>query len=181
LHPKYLPLFHIIPLISTTQPWDHSSIICSRNTARMPTPVCSSSLKIGLGVKPYRLTASYRCRSKQATPQHGELLTSIGVWSHKHWLSGYTHHTCGRRPDAGSNPAGAPFFCTLWYCSSGILAMLTTLVAGWLWVQILINNSCVLSPPASFMGLACHNGYIALHCKNSELYDNLRKISSNYY
>jgi hypothetical protein len=37
----------------------------------------------------------------------------------------------------------------------------------------------VLSPPASYMGLACQDGYIALRCKNFELYDNLRKISSN--
>ena len=54
--------------------------------------------------------------------------------------------------------------------------MLTTLVAGRLGVRIPTNNSRVLSPPASYIGLAC----IALRCKNFELYDNLRKISSNY-
>ena len=57
--------------------------------------------------------------------------------------------------------------------------MLTTLVAGRLGVRIPTNNSRVLSPPASYMGLACQDGYIALRCKNFELYDNLRKISSN--
>jgi hypothetical protein len=68
-----------------------------------------------------------------------------------------------------------------WYCSCGILAMLTTLVAGRLWVQILTNHSCVLPPPASYMGLVCQDGYIALRCQNSELYDNLlRKIKSIY-
>jgi hypothetical protein len=30
------------------------------------------------------------------------------------------------------------------------------------------------------MGLACQVGYIALRCKNSELYDNQRKNSSIY-
>jgi hypothetical protein len=54
--------------------------------------------------------------------------------------------------------------------------MLTTLVAGRLGVRIPTNNSRVLSPPASYMGLACQDGYIALRCKNFELYDNLRKI-----
>jgi hypothetical protein len=49
--------------------------------------------------------------------------------SHEKWLSGYTHHTCGRRPD--SNPRGV-VFCTPYECptSYGILAILTTLVAG---------------------------------------------------
>jgi hypothetical protein len=56
--------------------------------------------------------------------------------------------------------------------------MLTTLVAGRLGVRIPTNNSCVLSPPASYMGLACQDGYIALVAK-TELYDNLRKIRSN--
>jgi hypothetical protein len=59
--------------------------------------------------------------------------------------------------------------------------MLTTLVAGRLGVRIPTNNSRVLSPPASYMGLACQDGYIALRCKNFELYDNLRKISSNLF
>jgi hypothetical protein len=80
--------------------------------------------------------------------------------------------------------SGVSFFCILWvpwYCRSGILAMLTTLVAGRLGVRIPTNNSCVLSPPASYMGLACQDGYIALRCKNFELYDNLRKISSNLF
>jgi hypothetical protein len=40
--------------------------------------------------------------------------------------------------------------------------MLTTLVAGRLGVRIPTNNSRVLSPPASYMGLACQDGYIAL-------------------
>jgi hypothetical protein len=56
--------------------------------------------------------------------------------------------------------------------------MLTTLEAGPLGVHIPTNNSHVLSLPA-YMGAVCQNGYIALHCKNSELYDNPRKMSSN--
>jgi hypothetical protein len=34
-------------------------------------------------------------------------------------------------------------------------------------------------PPASYIGLACQDGYIALRWINFESYDNLRKISSN--
>jgi hypothetical protein len=38
----------------------------------------------------------------------------------------------------------------------------------------------VLSPPASYIGLAYQDGYIALRWINFESYGNLRKISSNF-
>ena len=98
--------------------------------------------------------------------------------SHEKWLSGYTHHTCGRRPEVripGVSSSALPM---------SALAMASLLCSPHLWQgglrhELQLSISCVLSPPASYIGLACQDGYIALRWINFESYDNLRKISSN--
>lgn len=98
----------------------------------------------------------------------------------KCWLSGYTHHTCGRRPEVripGVSSSALPM---------SALAMASLLCSPHLWQgglrhELQLSISCVLSPPASYIGLACQDGYIALRWINFESYDNLRKISSNLF
>jgi hypothetical protein len=48
-------------------------------------------------------------------------------------------------------------------------------------MNLKLSVSHVLSPPASYIGLACQDRYIALRWINFESYDNLRKISSNLF
>ena len=102
--------------------------------------------------------------------------------SHEKWLSGYTHHTCGRRPEVripGVSSSALPM---------SALAMASLLCSPHLWQgglrhELQLSISCVLSPPASYLGLACQDRYIALRWINFESYDNLRKkkISSNFF
>ena len=106
----------------------------------------------------------------------------------KLWISGYTHHTCGtRRPEVqiSGNPCSVSSLVVVAF----LLAILTALVTpGQLaWVQIPTNNSNVLSPSASYsMGpLACQDkqvlivhGWLSISKANSELHNNLRKIST---
>jgi hypothetical protein len=103
--------------------------------------------------------------------------TSITNTPHNnHWLSGYNHHTCGRRPEVRIPGCPSSVLCEF----TGTVEMAYWLCSPHLWqgglgFESQTNNSRVLSPPASYMGLACQDGYIALRCKNFELYDNLRK------
>jgi hypothetical protein len=65
------------------------------------------------------------------------------------------------------------------------LVMASLLYSPHLWQgslrhELQLSVSHVLSPPASYIGLACQDGYIALRWINFESYDNLRKISSNF-
>jgi hypothetical protein len=99
--------------------------------------------------------------------------------SHKKCLSGYTHHTCGRRPEVqipGVSSSALPM---------SALVMASLLYSPHLWQgslrhELQLSISHVLSPPASYIGLACQDRYIALRWINFESYDNLRKISSNF-
>jgi hypothetical protein len=99
--------------------------------------------------------------------------------SHEKWLSGYTHHTCGRRPEVripGVSSSALPM---------SALVMASLLYSPHLWQgslrhELQLSVSHVLSPPASYIGLACQDGCIALRWINFESYDKLRKISSNF-
>jgi hypothetical protein len=121
----------------------------------------------------------------------GWFIPQPGVWvqwdfvlltSHEHWLSGYNHHTCGRRPEVRIPGCPSSVLCEF----TGTVEMAYWLCSPHLWQGGLgfksqTNNSHVLSPPASYMGLACQDGYIALRCKNFELYDNLKKNQFDFF
>jgi hypothetical protein len=99
--------------------------------------------------------------------------------SHEKWLSGYTHHTCGRRPEVRIPGVSSSALLM------SALAVASLLCSPHLWQgglrhELQLSISRVLYPPASYIGpLACQDGYIARRWIKFDPYDNLRKISSN--
>ena len=97
--------------------------------------------------------------------------------SHEKWRSGYTHHTCGRRPEVRIPGVSSSALAMSALAMASLLCS-PYLWQGSLWHELQLSISRVLSPPASYIGLACQDGYIAFCWINFESYDNLRKISS---
>ena len=88
-------------------------------------------------------------------------LMYIIMSGHEKWLSGYTHHTCGRRPEVRIPGVSSSAL------AMNALAMASLLCSPHLWQgglrhELQLSISRVLSLPASYIGLACQDRYIAL-------------------